>query len=384
MTDLDRAHALLTDRLDTTDEIRAAFAAHPRHQYVPDVIWPGAVGAALDRADDPDGWAASVYADDYVTTQTDDGAAGPVNIPTSSSSAPQLMADMLRAAEIEPGMRVVEIGTGTGWNAAILASLVGPTGSVTSVEIDPDVAAHARGRLTGTDVEVVTGTAPGGSEVFDALIATCAVRRVPLAWVELVGRDARLVVPWAPYPEGGPTPVVALRRTGPATAVGPLVRDASFMRDRRQRGARQRFPGTGEEATEQTVFPEGSRDLLRNDRLTRLVLTCPELYIAVGGRPWAGGAAPVVALGEGDDWTHIWPNGSATGNGTRALTAFTKAYTMWEEAGWPGLNSLTLEVDARSGAHTLRSCLGMWKHPVQAHASPTGRTALPTQRRTGS
>ncbi|XKK41807.1 protein-L-isoaspartate(D-aspartate) O-methyltransferase [Nocardiopsis sp. ARC36] len=370
MTDLDRAHALLTDRLDTTDEIRAAFAACPRHEYVPDVIWPSAVGAALDRADDPDGWAGSVYADDYVTTQISNRAAGPVNTPTSSSSAPQLMADMLRAAEIKPGMRVVEIGTGTGWNAAILASLVGPTGSVTSVEIDPDVAAHARNRLRGTDVRVVTGTAPGGPGVFDALVATCAVQRVPLAWVELVGRDARLVIPWAPYPEGGPTPVVALRRTGSTTAVGPLIRDAAFMRDRRQRGARQRFPGNGEEATDRAVFPEGSRDLLRNDRLPRLVLTCPGLYIAVGGRPWEGAAAPVVALGEGDDWTHIWPDGSAAGNGTRALTAFTKAYTMWEEAGWPGLDSLTLEVDTRSGAHTLHSFLGTWQHPVQVGVPP--------------
>ncbi|SHK19370.1 Protein-L-isoaspartate O-methyltransferase [Nocardiopsis flavescens] len=370
MTDLDRAHALLTERLDTTDEIRAAFSSHPRHGYIPDVIWPDAVGDALDRAEDPERWAARVYTDDYVTTQADDGGTGPVNIPTSSSSAPQLMADMLRAAEIEPGMRVLEIGTGTGWNAAILSTLVGPTGSVTSVEIDPGVAAHARERLAGTGVKVVTGTDPGGPEVFDALIATCAVQRLPLAWVERVGDGARLVVPWAPYPEGGPTPVAALRRTGPATAAGPLVRDASFMRDRGQRGARRRFPGNGEEATDRTTFPEGSRDLLRNDRLTRLVLTCPELYIAVGGRPWKDGTAPVVAVGEGGDWAHILPDGSATCNGTRALTTLTEAYTTLDDAGWPGLDTFTLEADAESGAHTLRSRLGTWEHPASCGADP--------------
>ncbi|MEU3020908.1 rRNA adenine N-6-methyltransferase family protein [Nocardiopsis sp. NPDC007018] len=364
MPDLHHAHSALTRRLDTTDAIRAAFSTRPRHEYIPDVIWPSAVGAALDRTEDPDGWASAVYSDDYVTTQANDGSDGPMNTPTSSSSAPQLMADMIQAAGIEPGMRVLEIGTGTGWNAAILASLVGPAGSVTSVEIDSNVAAHARDRLAGTNVKVVTGTDPGASEVFDALIATCAVQRVPLAWVERVDRDARLVVPWAPYPEDGPTPVVALRRTGHATASGPLARDASFMRDRGQRGARRRFPGTGEEATDRAVFPEGSRDLLDNDRLTHLVLTCPELYIAVGGRPWKGGAVPVVALGEDGDWAHIWPDGSVTCNGTRALTIFTKAYTLLEAAGWPGLCSFNLEADARSGVHSLRSSLGTWRHPV--------------------
>ncbi|OLT24197.1 protein-L-isoaspartate(D-aspartate) O-methyltransferase [Nocardiopsis sp. CNR-923] len=364
MTDLDRAHSALTDRLDTTDAIRTAFSAHPRHAYISDVIWPSVVGAPLNRADDPDGWARAVYSDDYVTTQANDGDDGPMNTPTSSSSAPQLMADMIEAAGVGPGMRVLEIGTGSAWNAAILASLVGPEGSVTSVEIDPGVAAHARSRLKATNVEVVTGTIPDGSEVFDALIATCAVQRVPREWVERVGPDARLVIPWAPYREGGPTPVAALRRTGPGTASGPLTRDASFMRDRRQRGARQRFPGTGEEATSRSTFPEGSRDLLDNDRLTRLVLTCPGLYIAVGGRPWRNGAAPVVALGESDDWAHIWPDGSVTRHGTGALTTFTEAYTMLEDAGWPGLESFTLEVDAESGVHTVRSSLGTCKHPV--------------------
>lgn len=369
MIDLDRAHALLTDRLDTTDDIRAAFAAHPRHTYIPDLIWPDAVGDPLDRAEDPDRWAACVHTDDYVTTQAN-GGAGPVNIPTSSSSAPQLMADMLRAAEIAPGMRVLEIGTGTGWNAAILACLVGPAGSVTSVEIDPAVAAHARQRLAGTGVEVVTGTDPGGAEVFDVLIATCAVRRVPLQWVERVGDGARLVLPWAPYPQGGPTPVVVLRRTGPATAAGPLVRDASFMRDRTQAGTRQRFPGTGQEATGRAVFPEGSRDLLDHDRLTPLVLTCPGLYIAVGGRPWQGTAAPVVAVGAGDDRAHLWPDGSVTRTGTQALTAFTQAYTTSDDAGWPGLDTFTLEVDTESGTHTLRSGLGTWEHPVSERKNP--------------
>jgi len=94
------------------------------------------------------------------------------------------------------------------------------------------------------------------------------------------------------------------------------------------------------------------------------VLTCPGLYVAVGGRPWKSGPAPVVALGDGDDWAHLWPDGSVTHDGARALTAFTRAYTVLEDAGWPGLDSFTLEADARSGDHTLHSPLGMWTHPV--------------------
>ena len=70
-------------------------------------------------------------------------------MPTSSSSQPTIMALMLDALRLEPGMRVLEIGAGTGYNAALLERIVGPEGRVVSVDVDPATAAEARKRLRG-------------------------------------------------------------------------------------------------------------------------------------------------------------------------------------------------------------------------------------------
>ncbi|MEV2275784.1 rRNA adenine N-6-methyltransferase family protein [Nocardiopsis sp. NPDC049922] len=365
MTDLDDLHARLVERLDTTDTIRAAFADHPRHHYIPDLIWPDIQGLPLLRRQNPRRWAECVYSDGFVVTQANDGGSGLVNTPSSSSSAPQVMADMIEAANIAPGARVLEIGTGTGWNAAILDSLVGPTGSVTSLEIDPDVAFRARALLAGTRVDVVHGTQPPPGTVFDAVIATCAVRRLPITWLDCLDRGSTLVVPWAPYTEGGPTPIAALRKTGHASAAGPVVRDAAFMRDRTQRQGGPSFPGVGQAPDTAARFPLGSDDLIGRDLLTRLVLACPGIHVAVGGRPWKGGRARLVAVGDAQSWAWIWPDASVTGSDkTTALETFTAAYAALDEAAWPPLDAFTLDVDAQRGVCVVRSKVGSWEHEV--------------------
>jgi protein-L-isoaspartate(D-aspartate) O-methyltransferase len=63
--------------------------------------------------------------------------------PTSSSSSPSTVADLLGWLDPEPGQRVLEIGTGTGWTAALLTHLVGEHGAVTSIEVDKAVAEQA-------------------------------------------------------------------------------------------------------------------------------------------------------------------------------------------------------------------------------------------------
>jgi protein-L-isoaspartate(D-aspartate) O-methyltransferase len=99
-----------------------------------------------------------------------------------------------------PGARVLEIGAGTGYNAALLAHLVGASGTVTSVELDPDAAADARRalRVAGSPVAVVVGDGHGGwpaAAPFDALVATASVDAIPLAWHEQLVPGGVLVVP---------------------------------------------------------------------------------------------------------------------------------------------------------------------------------------------
>src|SRR5262245_19757926 len=101
---------LIADGALRSPAVEAAFRAVPRHLFLPDV--------PLEAA----------YADAAVPTwRRSDG------VPTSSSSQPAIMAIMLEQLGLEPGMRVLEVGAGTGYNAALLAHLVGPSGSVTTV-----------------------------------------------------------------------------------------------------------------------------------------------------------------------------------------------------------------------------------------------------------
>ena len=82
-----------------------------------------------------DGWAEAlgvVYSDEALITRRDDEG-----MPTSSASQPSVVAMMLEALDLEPGMRVLEIGAGTGYNAALMAEMVGDAGLVTTIDIDP-------------------------------------------------------------------------------------------------------------------------------------------------------------------------------------------------------------------------------------------------------
>ena len=76
---------------------------------------------------------------------------------TSTASAPRLVAAMLERAQLATGMRILEIGTGSGYNAALMRELVGPQGQVTTVDIDGTLVAEASERLNAAgydDIEV--------------------------------------------------------------------------------------------------------------------------------------------------------------------------------------------------------------------------------------
>lgn len=192
----------------------------------------------LRRQDDPDRWEALVAEDKAVTTQTDandplmSGVEYPPGkgfFPTSSSSAPFVMARMLAALHVEPGMRVLEIGTGTGYNAACLAAL---GAEVVSVEIDLELADLAREALrdAGTSgVVVIAGDGEYGAPAyapFDRVIATAAAHTIPFPWVEQT-RDGGLIV--APYTGQGYKNGLMVLEVQPASAVGAVQGEAAFM-----------------------------------------------------------------------------------------------------------------------------------------------------------
>jgi protein-L-isoaspartate(D-aspartate) O-methyltransferase len=165
----------------------------PRHLFVP--------GVPLEKA----------YGSGPVVTHRDDEG-----VATSSASAPGMVAGMLEQLDVGDGHRILEIGTGTGYNAALLAQLAGRSGAVTTIEYDEVVAGCAREALDRADCEVtliigdgMCGWAAGAP--YDRIIVTAGAWDVAAAWRDQLADGGLLLVPLR---MAGLTRAVALRRDG--------------------------------------------------------------------------------------------------------------------------------------------------------------------------
>ncbi|MEU1281163.1 methyltransferase domain-containing protein [Streptomyces sp. NPDC005805] len=177
---------------------RAAFAEVPRHLFVPCYF---AVRSGVHERmwrEDPDpvrraDWLHGAYRDGPLATRLRDGDL------VSSSSQPSLMALMLDALDLRTGDTVLEIGAGTGYNAALLAHRLGDE-AVTTIDLDPEITESARRHLdaAGYHPAVVTGDGARGCPdraPYDAVVATCTLASVPHAWVEQCAPGARILAP---------------------------------------------------------------------------------------------------------------------------------------------------------------------------------------------
>ncbi|PRY43358.1 ATP-grasp peptide maturase system methyltransferase [Umezawaea tangerina] len=192
-------HAL-TDTLLTEGALRdarwsQAFRDVDRHAFLPRFfrqLTDGTWGPV--DSDDPD-WLSMVYRDRVCVTQLDgdddawrralgDGAVH--GVPTCSSSMPTIMAIMLEALDVRRGQSVLEIGAGTGYNAALLCHVLGDE-HVTTVDVDPGVLERARGHLAAVGCHPTCAVGDGElgwpeRAPYDRVLCTCAVSRVPTAW----------------------------------------------------------------------------------------------------------------------------------------------------------------------------------------------------------
>ncbi|MBI2247229.1 MAG: hypothetical protein HYY39_05180 [Armatimonadetes bacterium] len=169
---------LRRSRAITSPRVEEAFRRVPRHAFLS--------GLSLEDA----------YRDDAIVTRTSGG------LPSSSSSQPSMMAIMAEQLELEPGHRALEIGAGTGYNAALLRELVGLEGKIVTVEIQSDVAREARSNLERAgypDVLVVSGDGGFGSlrgAPYDRIILTASSSDISPHWVEQLTEGGLLVMPF--------------------------------------------------------------------------------------------------------------------------------------------------------------------------------------------
>ena len=181
--------------LAMSEVVERALRAVPREAFLP--------GTDLNQ----------VYSGMVVPTKWD--AAG---TPTSSSSEVGVMAVMADQLDLAEGQRVLEIGSGTGYNAAMLASIVGEQGQVTTVEIDSDLAESAREHLLRTGFERVEVRAADGwfgwpdSAPYDRIELTASTKDVSPSWVAQLSDDGRLLLPLRTL--AGSQMLVAFRKSG--------------------------------------------------------------------------------------------------------------------------------------------------------------------------
>jgi protein-L-isoaspartate(D-aspartate) O-methyltransferase len=190
--------------------VSAAFLAVPRHLFLPQVE----VGEA--------------YRDTAIVVKSD--AEG---LPVSASTQPAMMAIMLEQLGLAAGQRVLEVGAGTGYNAAVMARLVGDSGSVVTIDVEPDLVVQARVNLAAAEchgVTVICGDGADGAPdfaPFDRIIVTAGAWDLAPQWLEQLGDGGRIVLPLSVR---GIQLSVAFSRAETGTWVSGSARRCQFIR----------------------------------------------------------------------------------------------------------------------------------------------------------
>jgi protein-L-isoaspartate O-methyltransferase len=201
---------------DPVSNWKDALRRVPRYLFVPDRAWVFRTGPqqpehAIDKDARPVEWWNAVYLDTPIVTQADDGATDPTTGEGSASSSLSALSGVLfnfGFLDLDEGHNVLEMGTGTGYTAALTSHIVGEHGAVTTVEVDPELAKRAEANLSaalpGTESPptLIVGDGADGhanNAPYDRVHATCSVQTIPYAWIEQTRPGGRIVTPYGAW-----------------------------------------------------------------------------------------------------------------------------------------------------------------------------------------
>ncbi len=371
-----------------------AFTEVDRAGFIPARIWfddEDGRTQPVDRDSEPDRWRSAVYSDEPIVTQLDDGATvwpATSNAATSSASQPSMVLSMLDALDVQYGQKVLEIGTGTGYNTALLAHRVGEQ-LVTSIEVDPALTEQARANLKTAGYAPTVVCADGaagwsGTAPFDRIICTAAViaGHLPYAWVEQTRPGGLILTPWGTAYHNGALVRLCVHDDG--TATGRVIGNAAFMRLREQRtpfgqvgrlGALVDASSTAVEST--TSVPPG--DVATGDGAFSIGLHLPDVQCGVF--PEDDGRYEVLLYHVATDSVasvQVTPQATADGrypvrqHGPRKLwDEVDNAYRWWVAHGIPGRTRYGLTITP-TGQH-------LWfdepANSFRDHPGPCGSTS---------
>ncbi len=199
------AHRLAGQVTDPVSRWREPIEATPRHLFVPR-WWSQPAGSGewslCDGPGDPEQWLRAAYIDQTLVTRVgpvhaDHAQPGdhPTGRPTSSSTLPSLVVRLLQHLRVYDGAGVLDVGTGSGYSAAILSRRLGDA-HVASVDVDPYLTKVAAERLDRIglhpDVQTIDATGPLPGE-YDRIVSMVAVRPIPASWLAALRPGGRLV-----------------------------------------------------------------------------------------------------------------------------------------------------------------------------------------------
>lgn len=345
---LDEAFASFGAGTGLPAKLRAAVTATPRHRFVHRFRVDD--GPLCDQDAEPDRHLPVIYSD---TVMRHVDAAGR-SLP-SSNSQPSYILFLLHLLSLEPGQTVLEIGSGSGWLAAIMARLVGPAGRVVGIELIGDLAAQSRKDLAAErieNVEIITGDGTHGhpkAAPYDRAIITAATWDLPAVLFDQVREGGLILVPIELRSPDG-CAVTLLRRQG-----------AAFVAERTVSGWFVPLQGSGQDRPELAV-PDLDAEPVEGRAALPLGLLrqngpAPSAaqFRAFLGRTEPGFVAsmpserdgmrevPPFGLRIGDSWA-LWQSGEMLSRGSEAASALAGAYARWAELGLPGLAAFRLEI----------------------------------------